>query len=221
MEAAQSNSGVAKPAWEALARTYWPALYRYIRRRGYSHHEAEDLTQGFFARLLEKNVLREASQARGRFRSFLLASVTHFLANEFDRKQALKRGGAESFVSFDAAEFDLPSREVEEPPDKLFDRAWAEAILASAMTRLEGEFSTESKGAQFSALRPFLFRPPGLGEYEKVGTALGIRSSLVPTAVSRLRQRFRQLVRSEIGQTVAHLRDVDDELRYLVSLLSK
>jgi RNA polymerase sigma factor (sigma-70 family) len=212
------HSEPAAQAWETLARAYWSPLYGYARRRGYAHHQAEDLVQAFFTRLLEKNVLREASQARGRFRTFLLTSLQNFLANEFDRATALKRGGTQEQISIDDLASELPASEAEQA--KSFDRAWAEAVLGHALRRLEQEFSTDRKLDQFRALKPFLFRLPAAGEYQIVASQLGIRAPLMATAVSRFRQRLRQLVRAEIAHTVAGLPEVDDEMRYLLSLLA-
>jgi DNA-directed RNA polymerase specialized sigma24 family protein len=220
LDAGGLDSQPAAKAWEILARSYWSPLYRYVRRRGYQHHDAEDLIQAFFARLLEKNVLRDASQSRGRFRSFLLSSLSNFLANEHDRASALKRGGKQPLTSLDQQEFEIPAGTDGISPEKLFDRAWAETLVARTFKKLEEEFSADGKHAQFLALKPFLSRPPSPGEYDSVAAGLEIRPALMATAVSRLRHRFRQLMRSEIAHTVARLPEVDDEMRYLVSVLA-
>jgi len=211
-------------ALETLFRSYQKPLYSYIRRRGNTHHDAEDLLQAFFARLLTKDVLRAASQQRGRFRSFLLASLKNFLANEYDHAMALKRGGGGSHLSFDAP---APSSSgiteaaaLEPSPERLFDREWAQTIFAAALQRLEQEFASEGKQTQFTALAPFLSRTPEPGEYEKVAALTGIRAGLMATVVSRLRQRFRDLVRTEIASTVASPAEVDEEMHYLVELMT-
>jgi len=214
------HTSSAARAWESLARVYWSPLYRYASRRGHAHHAAEDLVQSFFARLLEKNVLREASQARGRFRSFLLSSFQNFLANEYDHATALKRGGVQTKLSLEDANPDNFTASAELSAEKVYDRAWAETVLSQALRQLETEFAKSGKQEQFRALKPFLFRLPSAGEYQSVAIQLGIRPSLMSTVVSRLRQRLRELVRAEIAHTVAHLADVDDETRYLVSLLT-
>jgi RNA polymerase sigma-70 factor (ECF subfamily) len=213
-----------RSALETLFRSYQKPLYSYIRRRGNTHHDAEDLLQAFFGRLLAKDVLRAASQQRGRFRSFLLTSLKNFLANEHDRAVALKRGGGESNLSLDAKPPGFPTAlepvAKEPPPEALFDREWAQAIFATALKQLEEEFSSEGKQTQFAALAPFISRSPGPGEYEQVAAQAGIRAGLMATVVSRLRQRFRDLVRMEIASTVASPAEVDEELRYLVEMMT-
>jgi RNA polymerase sigma-70 factor (ECF subfamily) len=211
-------------ALETLFRSYQKPLYAYLRRRNYAHHDAEDLFQAFFSRLLTKDVLRAASQQRGRFRSFLLASLKNFLANEHDRSMALKRGGGESHVSLDVA---TPSSSgitepaaLEPSPERFFDREWAQTTFAAALQRLEQEFASEGKQTQFTALAPFLSRLPETGEYEKVAALTGIRPGLMATVVSRLRHRFRDLARSEIASTVDSPAEVDEEMRYLVELMT-
>src|SRR5262249_20901820 len=151
-----------------------------------------------FARLLEKNVLREASQARGRFRFFLLASFQNFVANDYDRATALKRGGDQAKPSLEDANPDLLAAP-DEIAEKAYDRAWAETVLRQALRRFETEFSESGKQEQFRALKPFLFRLPAAGEYQAVAIQLGIRPPLMATVVSRLRQRLRELVRAEIA----------------------
>ena len=211
-------------ALETLFRTYQRPLYAYIRRRGNAHHDAEDLLQAFFGRILAKDVLRSASQARGQFRSFLLTSLKNFLSNEFDRSNALKRGGGQLHVSFDTtapASITLQEPACEDsPPDKLFDREWAAVIFAQALAQLEQEFVSEGKQTQFNALAPFLSRPPAVGEYERVAGAAGIRLGLMATAVSRLRERFRDLVRAQVAATVSTAAEVNEELSYLVRLIA-
>lgn len=211
-------------ALETLFRAYRQPLYSYIRRRGTPHHDAEDLLQSFFGRLLAKEVLRVAAQERGRFRSFLLASLKNFLASEHDHASALKRGGGATLLSLDGA---LPGSSVApEPaapdtlPERQFDREWAQAIFAKALERLEQEFTAEGKQAQFAALVPFLSRPPGPGEYARVADRAGVRPGLMATVVLRLRRRFHDLVRVEIAATVATPAEVVEELRYLLDLMT-
>jgi RNA polymerase sigma-70 factor (ECF subfamily) len=214
----------ATAALETIFRAYQKPLYSYVRRRGQSHHDAEDLIQAFFRRLLAKDVLRAASQQRGRFRAFLLASLKNFLANEHDHDAALKRGGGRPLVSLDAAASGSPAPpqpiSPEPPPERLFDREWAQTIFDQALQRLEQEFTDEGKQAQFSALARFLTEPPAPGDYERVAVQIGLRPSLMATVVSRLRQRLRDLVRAEIAATVATPAEVDEELRYLVELMT-
>lgn len=214
----------ATTALETLFLAYRKPLYAYIRRGGTPHHDAEDLLQGFFGRLLAKEVLRAASQQRGRFRSFLLAALKHFIANEHDHAVALKRGGGATHLSLDTAAPGAST--VLEPaapntsPERLFDREWAQAIFARGLERLEQEFAAEGKQAQFAILAPFLSRPPGPGEYAQVATQAGVRPALMATVVLRLRRRFHDLLRAEIASTVASPAEVDEELHYLVDLMA-
>ena len=225
LAAGGTDTPAANAALETLLRAYWKPLYFYLRQRGQTHHDAEDLVQAFFCRFLEKDAIREASRQRGRFRSFLLASLKNFLANEYDRATTLKRGGSQPHLSLDtaalaeAAASELVATDV--PPEQVFDREWAQTVFDHALQRLEREFTEDGKQAQFNALAPFLHQPPGPGDYERVATQIGLRSALMPTAVLRMRQRFRDLVRAEIAATVATPAEVDAEIRYLVDLLVK
>jgi len=212
-----------KRADEALAKlcqAYWPPLYSFVRRRGYSPHDAQDLTQDFFARLLQKRLAATADPKRGRFRSFLLANLKNFLANEWDRSQAQKRGGGAMILSLDteAAEA-LYSRESASPvtPEVLFDRHCALTLMERAMEKLEQE--NAERATQFARLREFLTSPPPAGGYGAIAAELQIPASSVAVAVHRLRGRFRQLLRAEVVQTVAMPAEVDDELRHLCEAL--
>jgi RNA polymerase sigma-70 factor (ECF subfamily) len=182
------------------------------------------LIQAFFQRVLAKDVMREATQDRGRFRCFLLTSLKNFLANEHDRKTRLKRGGNQAHLSLDDADlWDGAVPELaanDDPPERAFDREWAQTVFANAMQRLEKEFSQENKAAQFKALAPFLSRPPDEGEYLRVAKQIAVRPELMPTIVARIRKRLRELVRSEIVATVATATEVEKELHYLVELLT-
>ena len=226
--AAQSRGTAAgAEALATLCRRYWRPLYTFLRRRGLAAEDAQDLTQAYFARMMEKNFLGQVDPNLGRFRSFLLASLKHFLANEWDRERAQKRGGGVEFVSIDdltGAEHDL-ARFAPAPtltPEQLYDRNWAMTILANATARLEGEFSAAGKSHLFDALRVFLAGDrPGL-KYADVAASLGISEGTVRVSVYRLRDRFRAVLRTEIAQTLANPSDpaaVDEELRYLLSVL--
>jgi RNA polymerase sigma factor (sigma-70 family) len=198
-------------ALEELCRIYWYPLYAYVRRRGYEAHEAEDLTQEFFARLLAKNYLADVEREKGKFRSFLLASLKHFLANEWDKARAQKRGGGQTFVSLDA-----DTRYRQEPAnvlsaDKLLDRQWALAVLDLVLARLEAE--TDAK--QFATLKPFLTAGNESIPYAEVAGKIGTNEGAVKVAVHRLRQRYRKLLREEIAHTVASPAEVDQEIRHL------
>ncbi len=224
LAAGGTDTDTATASLDALFRTYRLPLYIYTRRTGQNHHDAEDLIQAFFRRLLEKDALRQASQQRGRFRTFLLASLRNFLANEHDHATARKRGGGYAHVSLDdvGANNDASVEVIaaDDPPERQFDREWAQTIFANALRQLEQEFAADGKQSQFAALGPFLCQPPAPGDYERVAGQIGVRPGLMPSVVSRLRQRFRDLVRTEISATVATPAEVADELRYLVDLMT-
>lgn len=224
LAAGDSASPDSREALEKLCRAYWYPLYAFARRKGHSPQDAEDLTQGFFERLLAKHYLKDVLAEKGRFRTFLLTSLTHFMANEWDRAQALKRGGGEAILSLDAGALESRYRSDvarQDPAEEHFDRLWADAVMNRALISLEEEFRAAGKGAHFEALAEFLSRTPAEGEYVQVGERLGLNSHAVAVAVSRLRDRYRVLVRAEVGQTVENPADVDPELRYLVELATK
>ncbi len=216
---------VTEQSREALARLceiYWYPLYAYVRRRGHAPDDAQDLTQDFFARLIERNVVAEADPARGRFRSFLLASLKHFLANEHDRATALKRGGGRPLLSleFETAEsrYRLEPRDLE-TPDKVFERGWSAALLARVMSRLAGEQEEAGKRDLFERLRPVLAEGTAESSYAEIAAACGMSEGAVKVAVHRLRRRFGELLRDEIAETVADPAEVDEEIRYLLTVL--
>jgi RNA polymerase sigma-70 factor (ECF subfamily) len=224
LAAGDSASPDSREALETLCRQYWYPLYVFVRRNGHSPEDAKDLTQAFFERLLEKHCLSKVRAERGRFRMFLLASLTHFLANEWDRTQALKRGGGLVILSLDPAV--LEKRYCSEvadqnSPERHFDHLWAEAGMDRALALLEEEFRAAGKADQFDALADFVSRSPNEGEYTKVGKALDMNSHAVAVAVARMRDRYRALVRSEIAHTVQSAAEVEAELRYLVELVSQ
>ena len=198
-------------ALEELCRTYWYPLYAYVRRRGYEAHEAEDLTQEFFARLLAKNYLADVEREKGKFRSFLLASLKHFLANEWDKARAQKRGGQFAFISTDAETKYRAEPADELSPDKLLDRQWALALLALVLARLEAE--TDRK--EFTTFKPFLTADKDKIPYAEVAGKVGTTEGAVKVSVHRLRQRYRKLLREEIAHTVAGPAQVDEEIRHL------
>lgn len=204
-----------------LCTIYWYPLYAFIRRRGHDAHEAEDLTQEFFARLLAKHDLAGAAPEKGKFRSFLLAAVKHFLANEHDRAAAQKRGGGQKVIALDALRAD--SRRSLEPaddltPEKLFERRWALAVLDQVLARLEAELAAAGKARQFEALKDLL-TGAGQGTYAQLADQLGMSPGAVKVAAHRLRRRYRQLLREEIAHTVTDPGEIDDEIRYLLSCL--
>jgi len=205
-------------ALEELCRTYWFPLYAYTRRRGHNKEDAEDLTQAFFARFLAKNYLEGLSAERGRFRAFLLASLKHFLINEWKKTQRLKRGGGEKLLALDwqTADTQFQVASTAEPsPDKAFDREWALALLAKVIERLRAECETGGKSKQFEQLKIFLTAGKGALSHADAAKSLGMDETAVRVAVHRLRKRYRQLLRDEISQTLTDPAQVDEEMRAL------
>ena len=218
--AAQGKSNKdARQALEALCKQYWAPLYAYVRHRGHAEHDAQDLTQAFFARLLEKDWLATAESERGRFRTFLLMALKRFLANEWDRSQTLKRGGSTRIVSLDAVEPvslpDLKAMSVE----SLYERRWALALLESVMRRLRDEHEAADRLAEYERLKPCLTAQRGGIDYEALAAALNVQSVSARSSVHRLRKRFRELFRDEVAGTVADPGDVDDEMRAVIAAL--
>lgn len=209
-------------ALETLCRHYWAPLYAYVRRQGHSPHDAQDLTQEFFARLLRKNYLESVSPEKGRFRSFLLASLKHFLTNEWDRSQAQKRGGHYEMVSIDAAvEASCANAfTAGESAEHLFDRQWALTLLDRTMARLRKEYEEAGKMLVFEALRESLTADQGSLPYSQIARTLDTTEGAIKVGVHRLRQRYRELLRAEIAETVAYPTTVEEELRALFSALS-
>ena len=218
IEAGRRATPQADQALDELCRAYWFPLYAYVRRRGHSKEDAEDLTQAFFARFLERNYLEGLSAERGRFRAFLLASLKHFLANEWDRAQRLKRGGGASHLSLDwqgaEAQFQLAGP-AGLNPDRAYDREWAVALLGRVVERLRDECLAQGKSKQFEALKVFLTAGKGATSYTSASEALGIDEGAARTAVHRLRKRYRALLRDEIGQTLANPAQTEEEMRVL------
>ncbi|MBI5772644.1 MAG: sigma-70 family RNA polymerase sigma factor [Verrucomicrobia bacterium] len=218
------DSTRAGDALAALCQTYWYPLYAFVRRQGHAPHDAQDLTQEFFARLLAKNWLADVNRERGRFRSFLLAAMKHFLANEWDKAQAQKRGGGEhNFFSLDAESAE--GRYALEPADtatadKLFERRWALTLLDRVLARLKDEHDTPAKRAQFDALKGCLTGASASAPYAELAVKLGMSEGAVKVAAHRLRQRYRELLRAEIAATVGTAAEVDEELRHLFAALS-
>jgi RNA polymerase sigma factor (sigma-70 family) len=218
--ALQSPQGNA--ALNSLCRTYWSPLYAYVRRQGHSPHDAQDLTQEFFARLLEKNYLQLADPERGRFRSFLLKSLQHFLVNEWSRGQAQKRGGGQKLLSLD--EKTIEQSYLQYPADQLspesfYDKRWAMTLLERAVERLGADYASAGKKELFDQLKGLLLTDGSAESYRRFAEPLKMSEGGVKVAVHRMRQRFREVVREEISQTVATREDVDEELRYLMAAL--
>jgi RNA polymerase sigma-70 factor (ECF subfamily) len=211
-------------ALHRLCSAYWYPIYAFIRRRGSDAHEAEDLTQSFFAYLLEGQILKKANQDKGRFRSFLLAAVGNFLNNEWDKRQTLKRGGQRQIVSLDEATAEgLYRREPagDVTPEKLFDRRWAAMLVEKVLVTLRGEYAAANNAGLLARLEPLLTQevPPGL--YAPLAAEFGMNEGAVKVALHRLRRRFGDLLRREVGGTVADAASIDEEIRYLFSAIAE
>jgi DNA-directed RNA polymerase specialized sigma24 family protein len=215
----------ARAALETLCRAYWYPLYAHVRRRGHDHHAAQDLTQGFFARLLEKQWLNSVAPQKGRFRSFLLAALDHFLANEWRNAQAAKRGGGQASVSLEETRLGeerfARERASAGVPEQAFDRNWATTVLDQALARLQQEFAGRGRAAHFEDWKVFLTREATTGDCEASARRLGMSPGAVTVAVHRLRERYGDLLREAVAQTVPASTDVEDELRYLFGLLNE
>lgn len=223
LAAGQRHTPQSDGALEQLCKSYWFPLYAYVRRRGHSKPDAEDLTQAFFARFLEKNYLAGLSAERGRFRAFLLASLKHFLANEWDKSQAQKRGGGAMPLSLDweTADTKFQVAATDEPsPDAAFDREWALALLAKVIQRLQAECEAEGKAKLFAQLKMFLMAGKGESAQAEVAKTLGMEEGAVRVAVHRLRKRYRALLREEIANTLSDPALVDEEMRALFGAFS-
>ena len=212
----------ADVALEELCRTYWYPLYVYVRRHGHSREDAEDLTQAFFTRLLEKNFLEGVSSDRGKFRAFLLVAVKRFLANEWDRANCQKRGGGVAPLSLDWQDADTryqinPADNIS--PDKLYDRAWAMTVLERVITRLRDEHSADGKAAVYSQCERFLMLGKDAISYGQAAAALQISEGTLRVTVHRLRRRYRELLREEIGQMLSDPALADEEMQALFSAL--
>jgi DNA-directed RNA polymerase specialized sigma24 family protein len=206
LEAAGDASPQGAAALESLCRTYWYPLYACVRRQGHSPEDAQDITQEFFARLLRLNSLRDVGREKGKFRTFLLASLNHFMADHWDRASAAKRGGGRTPLPLDEGDAEhryAADLAVDLAPEKLFDRRWALTVLNNALTRLQKEFAEAGKSAQFDALKVFLSSEAAPGTYETLAPQLNLTPRATSMAVCRLRQRYAELVRSEVADTVA------------------
>ena len=224
VSARDTQSPQSAAALEKLCRTYWYPLYAYIRRSGQSKENAEDLTQAFFARLLEKKFLDFAQQERGRFRSFLLVALKRFMANEWERAHAQKRGGFQTSISLDTElgerKFQSEIASAKISPDRAFERRWAMTLLEQTMRRLRSEFETAGKTSEFDRLKIFLTADKKEIPYATVADELGMSESTLRVTVHRLRKRYRELFREEISHTLAEGESVDEELRYLLGVLA-
>jgi RNA polymerase sigma factor (sigma-70 family) len=222
MLAGDTASPQGAAALESLCHTYWYPLYAFVRRQGHDAHAAQDLTQAFFSDLLEKRFLNAVDRERGRFRSYLLARLKHFLANEWTYQRRQKRGGGQSLFSLDEAEAEGRYRQQpldETTPERLYERRWAQTVLDEVFRKLAADYEGAQQAKRFETLKVFLVQAEDAGSYLDAAASLGMTESAVKSAIHRLRERYRELFRAEIANTVATSSEVDEEIRYLFSVL--
>ena len=219
--AGQESSPEATLALERLCANYWYPLYAYVRRKGRTVEEAQDLTQEFFAHFLERKYFRHADRNRGRFRTFLLTSLGHFVINEWTKANREKRGGGQRIVSLDEemAEARFTAEPAEQPSETLYDRGWAGVLLDRALTALNIEFAQAGKQELFARLKIYVWGEKNSLSYREMAEQLGMTEQAVKTSVHRLRKRYGELLRLEVAQTVLTAGDVEEELRYLISVI--
>ena len=225
----QANPEAASAALAQLCQTYWPPLYAYVRGRGYSVHDAQDLTQGFFAYLIEHKIHQRADPELGKFRSFLLASLKHFLSHAREREQALKRGGGRDLLPLDEARAEeaeslfqthCSSGRSALPEDRLFEKSWAETLAATALAQLAAAYQAEGKEDLFEKLQTFVAAGADpLPSYSELAARLAVAESTIRSHVTRLRARYREILRAEVRRTVNRESEVDEELRELLRVL--
>ncbi len=223
LSASGPDSPHAAEALEKLCQTYWYPIYACVRRQGFAPAEAEDLTQAFFARILQEHLVASADPTKGRFRSFLLTRLKHFLADEWDRVRAQKRGGGHRLIPLDSGtaetRYQLEPADLRSP-DKLFEYRWAVTLLERVFERLRGEYEREGKPDLFNELKGCLAQVRAAVPYAEAGARLGLSEGALRVAVHRLRQRYRKLLRAEIADTVSGPEEVEQELRYLFRVLA-
>jgi RNA polymerase sigma-70 factor (ECF subfamily) len=219
--AGQAESSQVQVALEELCRTYWPPIYAEIRRRGHDRTDAQDLTQGFFAQMLRRNTFGRAEREKGRLRSYLLAALDHFLADEWRAQRAGKRGGGVVLLPLDAVEAEGWHLQPPAPgltPAEMFDQRWAVLIMDRALASLREEYETTGRGSVFAAMQPFLAAEPGKAGYAEHGEALNVTAEAFKVGVHRLRRRFRLCVRDQVAQTVANPAEVEAEMHHLFGM---
>jgi RNA polymerase sigma-70 factor (ECF subfamily) len=222
LSAGHSDTPRAAEALQRLCQAYWYPLYAYVRRRGYSPHDAQDLTQGFFARLLERHAMTKVDRAKGKFRSFLLASMNHFLADEWDKRRAQKRDAGQP-ISLDLGSAEtryLQQADDALPAEKTFERRWALTLLEQVYGRLRQDYRREGKGDLFETLRFSLMGERSAVPYADLARRLSMNEGAVKVAVHRLRQNYRKRLRAHIAETVATPEEVEEELRCLLRALA-
>jgi RNA polymerase sigma-70 factor (ECF subfamily) len=223
LAATRTPSPESAAALETLCRAYWYPLYAYVRRCGQSPHDAQDLTQEFFARLLEKRWLDSADPEKGKLRTFLIVALKRFLSNQWDRASAQRRGGGQAPVQMDTAfaESRFAADTHTLPPEEMFDRQWALTLIELTVSRLRAEFTVAGKPSDYEALKSCLLAGRGAIDYAVVARKLGVNEGAARVAVHRLRKRFREIYREEISQTLAEGADAEAELRHLAAALAR
>ena len=224
LTAGDSASPEAQQALETLCRSYWYPLYAYVRKQGCSLHDAQDLTQEFFAIFLAKRYIATADRERGRFRWFLLASLKHFLANQWDRANAQKRGGGKIHIPLDEITAESRYRlelSHDTTAERLYERGWALTVLQETRVRLGEEYTSAGKSERFKQLESFLPGEQSEQSYAQAADQLGLSEVAVKSEIHRLKKRFGAILRSKIARTVADPNEIDDELRHLIAVLSE
>lgn len=222
LDAASQQTAEAHQALGQLCKTYWPPLYAFLRAQGRSRADAEDLTQGFLTYLLDKNGLRHVHPAKGKFRSFLLASLQNYAHNERDKQWAQKRGGGDTPFPIDASDIESAGQLADlQDPARLFERRWASTLISEVLRQLQERCVRAAKAELFEALHPFLTGENERGNYSAAASRLQMNEGAVRTAVSRLRNEYRELLRAEVGRTVETAAEVDDEIRYLFQICQR
>ena len=221
LAAGSKGTGESREALASLCQTYWYPLYAYLRRHGHSTQDAEDLVQAFFARLLEKDFVSHADPERGRFRTFLLSALKHFVANEFDRSRAQKRGGHRQILELDADPEQLYALEPRDlvTPERLYERRWAHMVMERAVSRLRREFVSAGRAEFYDALSPFVMDDADV-PYRTLSEGLGMTEGALRVAVHRLRKSVRREIEREVAETVADKSQVDEELRFLHAIVA-
>lgn len=219
MAAGEGDSAASQEALSALCSLYWYPIFAFIRRRGYSADEAQDLTQGFFARMIERGCIGDADRNRGRFRTFLLTACQRFVSDERDRAFALKRGGGARTIPIDVAAAERGYQRAlahDENPERLYDRQWCLTLLASVLDDLRAQYAAAGKGRLFERLASFLTMPDDAGTHAEAARDLDMTVGAVKVAIHRLRRRYREAFRRHVSETVASPEEIDDELRSLL-----
>lgn len=223
MAASRSDTTRARTALDELCQGYWYPLYAYVRRRGYKPEDAEDLTQEFFRTLLEKEYLKAADREKGRFRTFLLVALQRFLANDWDRARAEKRGGRLEHVSLDTSSAETRYQveaASEISPERIYDRRWAFTLLGRTMAHLRAEFVASGKQDEFEQIKECLTADRGSLDYGALSQRTGLSEGTLRVGIHRLRKRFREVFRQEVAQTVATPAEIDAEMRHLMAALA-